>query len=533
MSETDDPTKDRGYYHGPNLPPGVATFGNAPVPQPLPSSLLPVASFDMGLMPEKFRPWATDLAERMQCPADFIGVSLMTSAASVIGRKVAIRPMANDDWSVVCNGWALLVGRPGLLKSPAMEWSMRGLNYLAVQATEQFKAERAKFELGAQTRKLTAEVLKEAAKKQLKKDRNADIGAVLAMDEEPEPTLRRYVANDTTVESLGVLLQQNPNGFLVYRDEMLSLLDSLDQEQNASQKGFYLTAWNGDSPYIFDRIGRGLNLAIPAVCLSLLGSTQPGRIAEYLGRAVHGGRHDDGLIQRFGLLVWPDPAPEWELVDRAPDPAARREAYEVFEHLDKLDWREARAKRDRNPSTGEEEGIPSLRFSIEGYDKFVEWRVELERRLRSDEMHPALESHLAKYRKLVPAIALISHLADGGIGPVTTPSVVRAIGWARYLETHAQRAYGSVTAVAGDAAREIVNKFWDGKLRPGFTARDIHRAHWSRLSIPANVQAALDLLVDHNWLIAKKVDTGGRPMTTYTLSSHPAAARPTVFKPAV
>ena len=60
---------------------------------------------------------------------------------------------------------------------------------------------------------------------------------------------------------------------------MLSLLDHLDLEQNASQKGFYLTGWNGDSSYTFDRVGRGLNQRVDAVCLSLLGSTQPGRIA--------------------------------------------------------------------------------------------------------------------------------------------------------------------------------------------------------------------------------------------------------------
>src|SRR5262249_34460247 len=87
------------------LPPGVSALGAAPVPRPLPSSLLPVASFDMALMPDKLRPWAADLAERMQCPADYIGVSLMVSAAAVIGRKIAVRPLAHDDWTVVCNQW--------------------------------------------------------------------------------------------------------------------------------------------------------------------------------------------------------------------------------------------------------------------------------------------------------------------------------------------------------------------------------------------------------------------------------------------
>jgi putative DNA primase/helicase len=532
MSETDDPTKGRGYYHGPDLPPGVATFGDAPVPKELPSSLLPVASFEMELMPEKLRLWTADLTERMQCPGDFIGVSLMVSMGAVIGRKVAVRPLQNDDWTEVCNQWAILVGRPGILKSPAMKWSMKAVNYLAARAAEKFESEKAKYDLSAQVRKIKSEAMKEAAKRTIKKNPNADIGAVLATEEEPAPVMKRYVVNDTTVESLGMVLQQNPDGILVFRDEMLSLLDHLDREECASQKGFYLSGWNGDEVYTFDRVGRGLNQTIPGVCLSLLGSTQPGRISQYLGRAIHGGALDDGLVQRFGMLVWPDVADDWELIDRVPDPQARRKAYEVFESLNKLDWRSVRARRDVNHN-GEEEGIPWLRLSIDGYDAFAEWRYDLERRLLRSGEHPALESHFSKYRKLVPGIALICHLADGGTGPITTPSLARAIRWARYLETHARRAYGSVTAVAGDAARAILMKIHSADLRPGFSARDIHQAQWSQLTVRTEVQAGLDLLVDHDWVVAKKVDTGGRPRVAYTLSSHPAAAKPNVLKPAV
>jgi putative DNA primase/helicase len=507
------------------LPHGVSTIGAAPVPRPLPASLLPVAPFDMSLMPEKLRPWAADLAERMQCPADYIGVPLMVSAAAVIGRKIAIRPMRNDDWTVICNHWALIIGRPGVLKSPAMEASMKAVGYLAAQAGKKFDDEKAKYELSAQLQKIKSEALKEEAKRRLKKNADADVSALLASDDETAPTLKRYITNDTTVESLGMILQQNPNGVLVFRDEILSLLDHLDLEQNASQKGFYLTGWNGDHSYTFDRVGRGLNLSIEAVCLSILGSTQPGRIAPYLAAVIHGGKHDDGLIQRFGLMVWPDVPADWNPVDRLPDPEARRIAYEVFEWLDNLEWRAVQAQRDRGRS-GDAEGIPYLRFEGAGYERFMGWRSDFEPRLRSGDLHPALESHLAKYRKLIPGIALACHLADSGTGPVVDAAVQRAIAWGNYLETHARRVYGSVTAVAGDTAQAILAKIWDGSLPPGFTARDIHQKNWSRLAHHADVQAGLDLLVEYDWLVEGTLKTGGRPKTTYTLSSHPAAARP-------
>jgi len=132
-----------------------------------------------------------------------------------------------------------------------------------------------------------------------------------------EPTRHRYITNDTKYCNRWVLLlQQNPNGLLVFRDEIVSLLRGLDQEERASERGFYLTGWNGNSSYTFDRIGRGLHLTIESVCLSMLGSAQPGTIADYLAQAIRGGRGADGLMQRFGLLVWPDISPDWKFVDR-------------------------------------------------------------------------------------------------------------------------------------------------------------------------------------------------------------------------
>jgi putative DNA primase/helicase len=225
-------------------------------PHPLPPSLSPVLPFKLDLMPKQLRPWVADVCERMQCPADFVAVSMMAAAGAVIGRKVVMRPQLRDDWAEVCNSWTLCIGRPGIMKSPAMEEALRPIKALAAAAREQYRDERAKYDLAAMAAKLRKEANSRKAAKALKDDPKADISCLLEDDAEPEPTLRRYIANDTTVESLGVILQQNPNGILVFRDEMVSLLDSLDQEDQVSARGFYLTGWTGLSNYVFDRIGR-------------------------------------------------------------------------------------------------------------------------------------------------------------------------------------------------------------------------------------------------------------------------------------
>src|SRR3546814_11969033 len=79
----------------------------------------------------------------------------------------------------------------------------------------------------------------------------------------------------------------------------MSLLRSLDREDNAEARGFYLTGWNGADSYVFDRIGRGANLSIPSVTISVLGSTQPGMIQNYVRNVMSGSGSDDGWLQRF------------------------------------------------------------------------------------------------------------------------------------------------------------------------------------------------------------------------------------------
>jgi putative DNA primase/helicase len=489
-----------------------------PDPCPLPESLLAVDPFTLDLIPEKLRPWVADIVERMQCPPEFVAVSVLAGLGSLIGRKVVIRPQAQNDWQEFANMWALPIGRPGLLKSPAMEEALRPLKRLSARAEEAFKKARLEYDVVANVAKLRAQENMKKATKILQKESTADIAFLLSAEEEaPEPTLRRYIANDTNVASLGVLLQQNPNGLMVFRDELVSLLDSLDQEENASERGFYLTAWSGNSSYTFDRIGRGLHLHIEGMCLSMLGSTQPGRISRYLSRAVRGGRGDDGLIQRFGLLVWPDVSPVWTNVDRWPDKDARTAAFKIFEYLDELDWRAIAAKRDRGVE-GDEEGLPYLRFGLDANDRFVEWRTDLEKRLRSGELHPALESHLAKYRKLVPGLALICHLADGGTKFVGLPALERALAWAKYLETHARRAYGSATAVSATTAKAIVAKIRSGDLKSEFRSHEVWRPGWSKLTDSDAVRAALEMLVDYDWLRVRKLETGGRPAFIYIIN---------------
>lgn len=491
-----------------------------PEPQKIPDSLHPVAPFDFDMLPHTVAPWVRDICERVQCPPDFVAVAVLAGLGSLIGRKVGIRPQSRTDWTVTANQWALLIGRPGVLKSPAIEAALAPIKRLAARALTEHQAQAANYRAEEKAEKMRAEITEKSARKILEKDPSRNVSAMLAEAETLPPTLRRYIAVDSNAASLGELHRQNPNGLLVHRDEMVSLLRSLDREDQAEARGFYLTGWNGDSSYTFDRIGRGLNLHIPGVCLSLLGSTQPGRIADYVGHAVRGGAGDDGLIQRFGLLVWPDTAGEWRDVDRWPDSEAKNEAFRVFDYLDNLDPEKIGACRDADPigSFGTTEGGHYLRFSEGGHGLFLEWRTDLEGRLRCGDLHPALESHLAKYRKLVPSLALIAHLAAGDIGAVTERATLQALALAEYLETHARRVYASAGAPEAAAAKAVIHRIRKGDLPREFSSRDVWRPGWAHLGDRETVGDALRLLTDLDWLAEDRAETGGRPKTRFIVN---------------
>lgn len=481
-------------------------------PQPLPADLPKVPAFDLALLPRAFAGWVNDVADRMQCPPDFVALPLMVAAGSVIGTKVGIRPRSRDGWTEYANVWGMIVGRPGVMKSPAVGEALRPLRRLEAQAREAFEIEEEQYKRELLVSKVERDAAFSEAKKRAKKGGKLTVDDLAISEPEP-PVCRRYTANDTSLESLGELLRQNPHGLLIERDEIASLLADLSREERAGMRAFLLTGADGRSGYTFDRIGRGLNLHVPRVCLSLFGTTQPGRIGTFLRNAIHGGDLDDGLMQRFGLLAWPDMPSNWRNIDRWPDTDARRLVFEVFARLDMMTPDDIGAEC--------EEDAAFLRLSPDALEAFVEWRAEHESLLRGGTLHPALESHYAKYRKTIPALALIGHLVDGSTGPVTLAATVRALEWSEYLKPHAVRFYGSTVSAEAAAARRILARIRDGDLKDGFRARDIKQRNWSGLTDDTTVSRALDMLADHDWIAARRSDcnpAGGRPTVTYAIN---------------
>jgi len=210
-------------------------------PQLLPPELHPVQPFDLALLPDSLRPWIADVCERVQCPPDFVAVPVMVALGTLIGRKVRIRPKACDSWTVVPNVWGCIIGRPGTMKSPAVAEALHPLRRLEAKAREEYEALHANYETQAELAKLRREAAKDKARATLKKPGGEVSAEVLRVEQPDEPIQRRYTAHQSSVQALGELLRQNPNGLMVERDELAALLSFLSQEEQAEARGFYLT----------------------------------------------------------------------------------------------------------------------------------------------------------------------------------------------------------------------------------------------------------------------------------------------------
>ncbi len=482
-------------------------------PDPLPS-LPSVLAFDYDYLPDGLRGYVKDISERMQCPPDFAAVAVMVMMSSTIGRKVGLRPMMRNDWTVIPNLWGAVVGNSGVMKPPTLSAALSPIKKLQATAFDVYSNAIASNDAQAEIAKMHESINKAEAKKILAKDRTANVKDLLQSGGlEEAPILKRYVTNNASYEALGELLMENPNGLLVESDEIIGLLKQLDASGQEVARSFYLTAADGDKSYTFDRIMRGKGLHIPALCLSIIGGIQPGVLAEYVRQATNGGAGADGLLQRFGLMVYPDISPNWKEVDRYPDGEAKQAVNQLAKYLDNLN-----TLMDINTESDDFSNVPYMRFDGDAQILFSEWRANLESRLRSGEEHHAIISHLSKYRKLIPSLALINHLCDYGKSAVTEKALLRAIAYGEYLESHAMRIYASATRPDIDSAKTILNKLNGGKLNSPFKARDIYIKGWTGLDTSQKAQSAIDLLIEYSHLTVEEIITGGRPTAFYHLN---------------
>jgi hypothetical protein len=445
-----------------------------------------VPEFPADAWPPLIWDWCQECAASMRIPPDFCCATLLVVFASLIGRKRQIRPEKhNSKWVITPNLWGLIVGRSGLLKTPAMKQVLAGLDDLILISMKNHQQDMQQYELQKENAKVNKLPLP------------------------TQPILKRYKTEDPTIEALGPVLRDNPQGILLFRDELQGWLKSMNKKGQENARAFYLETWNASANFTSDRIGRGV-IHIPHMCLSVFGGIQPGPISSYVSRMRSGDDNDDGFLQRFQVMVWPNSIP-WTPYKNNLDEELERDIKGIYRWLDKLAFED-----DANPTI--------LEFSDGAQNLFDQWQAAIQPRIRSDEMPEYMASHLSKYPKLLPSIALSIELVQGAIyqshpQSVSVESFLMAKRWCEYLEPHAWKIYQCDQVSIIESAKKLIRKVHEGKLPDGFTVREVHHGkHWGGLSDPVQVQKACDYAEGKKWLIKNSISTGGRQIGRYYIN---------------
>lgn len=251
---------------------------------------------------EHFGPWAAWIESTAECavaPPDYVAGALLAATAAAIGN--ARWAGAWDGWSEPPCLWVALVGDPSSGKSPGADAVTNALRKIESEEFEAFKPTLQKHEAATERARAELARWKSDCEKSGKDGRelpNKPLTAEL-VDAPIPPSL---VLHDLTPEALGVVLQGNPCGVLVQRDELAGWLGSMYRyDKSGAARAFFIEAYGGRA-YRIDR-KQAAPILIPHLTISLLGGMQPDKFVSLVRDT-----DDDGLAARL-LWLWPAAQP--------------------------------------------------------------------------------------------------------------------------------------------------------------------------------------------------------------------------------
>ena len=494
------------------------------------NDLAEVAKFQTELfLPTELKEFVDDTSKSLSVPPEFIAIPLIVGLSSLIAGKATIKPKLKDDFCVFANLWGGVIGNPSSRKSDSLKQALFFFSPLEMKAQEDYDSKKSQYEKELSKYKNTKQALEEEFKRLIKKGgaSTAQIEDRLNNLQEPEKIcLERFIIKDCTTQKITEILRDNKtSSILLERDELSAFFSNLDKKEHEADRAYFLEMWNGNSTFRSDTIGRGSVLAKNA-SISIVGTTQHDKIKTYLERAANS--LNDGLLQRFQLLVYPDPIDSFEYVDEKPNEEARSKISAIVRFLNDSDFFSC------SSGSIEKDGktYPYFSFDDEAQKIYQRWYVEtIKKSLKLyKEGKNLLSQHLGKYHKLLPALCLIFYLVknDKNQRAIDAATLVKAILFCAYLESHAGRIYGILSgegrhkSKALELIEKIRKKFQSGEKQNiffgEFTKRDLGRKFGSYKD--DDLERIISVLVDHNHLVERHTEAAYQQKEKYSYKLH-------------
>ena len=213
------------------------------------------------------------IADTYQCRRDYLLATIYSAVGTAVGKRVQVYDgrYRNNMAFFFC-----LVGRSGDGKSAPVEEILRPLIERNQMYVLSYKKER-----------------KEWLRKVTKGNEQAE-----------EPVSLQFLIGDCTPEARYKVLQDSPNGVLLYSDEIATFLGNMNRYSKSGEIPQLLSIWNGSS-FTINRKGDEPTI-ISNPCMGILGGVQPSVLQETFGSVYF---QQSGMNQRW-LFVFPDPTPQ-------------------------------------------------------------------------------------------------------------------------------------------------------------------------------------------------------------------------------
>ena len=331
-------------------------------------------SFPLDAFPQAVQSVILDMTKYENYMIEFIATSMLSAASTALGGTYRIR--IKSDWQSNGALYIILVGRPGLGKTPPLEAAYRPIRKHDYALFKAYKAE--------------VEAWKAAGENGKK------------------PVLHRTIVSDFTPESLLQTHNNNPRSVAILVDEIMGMFNSANRYTNGQLIEQLLTAWSGGALDV-TRVNSPVPVHIEHPCINIIGTTQTKRVHELLKK----GFEENGLLDRILFVMPKSPKlSSWKNRDddgeRTSLAAVRWE--NILNKVLALDY-----------DTEAEEKIPHvLSMDREAREYFFSWwnrkverinRIEDDAEVDSREMkHPAHVARLALINQVMRYASGESHL---------------------------------------------------------------------------------------------------------------------------
>jgi hypothetical protein len=220
------------------------------------------SDFPIEVFPNTWQKYITESYEYLNYNKDFTSCAMLSAFASCVGNSAKIK--VKNGWQSPPIFWFAVVGAKGTMKTHPVSQAIKPLDKIDKENFDVYKNFIDEYNLLDKKEK----------------------------DKARKPIFKQTIIKDATLEALVQILEFNPNGILLYKDELVGFIKSMNQYRKGSDEEFWLESFNNGS-HTVNRVTRDTT-RVENIFVNVIGTIQ----TDVLFNLVDD-HSDNGLLDRF------------------------------------------------------------------------------------------------------------------------------------------------------------------------------------------------------------------------------------------